>query len=238
METYTDLKKTNKWNLRKINLFIFFSLQVLLIEACQFKLNHQDLLLSDEIRNRHAEQILADQLSVEQIKIFNGDPHFNRYIATYVHKKNKSLDINSFTTSLLTLSREHSYDPIFLLAVIKTESSFNQNAIGRVGEVGLMQIRPETAEWIAGKNNIVWRGARALKDPQYNLLIGSYYFHYLRTSLQSESLKYITAYNMGLSKMKRQTADQLKEHVYFSRVVKNYLSIYSELLKIKKTNRV
>jgi soluble lytic murein transglycosylase len=223
--------------LRKFNLFLFFSLQVLFIEACHLKLDDQDIRLTDEIRNSHAEQLLHTE-DLATLREFNGDRHFNRYIAQFIEKRNKrgAIDADKFTSSLLNISRMHAYDPIFLLAVIQTESSFNPNAVGTVGEVGLMQLKPETAEWICDKNNIVWRGANALKDPEYNLLLGSYYFQYLRRTLRSESYKYITAYNMGLSGLSKADEEKLKENNYFSKVIGNYISIYSELKKIKKRN--
>lgn len=34
-------------------------------------------------------------------------------------------------------------DPILLLAISKVESSYNKKAIGKVGEIGLFQLRPE-----------------------------------------------------------------------------------------------
>jgi soluble lytic murein transglycosylase len=239
METYTAKPQKSVSLLKKINLFIFFTMQIFLIEACEYKLTEQDSMMNDQIRNMHAEQILHDEgASAEKInKEFNGDPKFNRYIAAFVKRSNRTLDADQFTNSLFTISREHSYDPVFLLAVIQTESSFNQFAIGSVGEVGLMQIRPETAEWVCLKNKIAWRGANALKDPEYNMLIGSYYFQYLKVALKSNSLKYITAYNMGLNKLNR-VSDQLTEYEYFERVVKNYLSIYSELKRIKSRKTV
>ena len=228
--------KTFKF-IRKFNLFLFFSLQVLFIEACHLKLDDQDVRLTDEIRNSHAEQLLHTN-DLAPLKEFNGDRFFTRYIAQFVEKRNKqgAIDADKFTNSLINISRLHSYDPIFLLAVIQTESSFNPNAVGTVGEVGLMQLKPETAEWICDKNNIVWRGANALKDPEYNLLLGSYYFQYLRRTLRSESYKYITAYNMGLSGLSKADEEKLKENNYFTKVISNYMAIYSELKKIKKRN--
>lgn len=235
--TNTELNKF-QITVKKINLFIFFTMQIFLIEACEFKLNQREISMNDEIRNIHAEQILLNQNSKVTFKDFNGDPQFNRYIAAYVQKRNSSIDALQFTNSLFEVSRVHSYDPVFLLAIIKTESSFNQNAIGSVGEVGLMQIKPETAAWVCLKNKIAWRGANALKDPEYNLLIGSYYFKYLKLALKSESFKYITAYNMGINKLQRTSAEDLKEHEYFEKVVNNYMTIYNELTRIKKLNLV
>lgn len=238
METYTEKTQNSASLLKKINLFIFFTMQIFLIEACEYRLTEQDSMMNDQIRTMHAEQILHDEgTSADSIKEFNGDPQFNRYIAAFVKRSNSTLNADQFTNSLFTISREHSYDPVFLLAIMKTESSFNQFAIGSVGEVGLMQIRPETAEWVCLKNKIAWRGANALKDPEYNMLIGSYYFQYLKLALNSKSIKYITAYNMGLNKLKR-VSDSLTEHEYFERVVKNYLSIYSELKQIKARKTV
>lgn len=191
--------------------------------------------MQDEIRKNHAEELLqvANPESEESISAFDGDRDFPRYIAQYLQKRNKKLDSEKFTRTLLSVSQNHAYDPIFLLAVIKTESSFNFNAVGSVGEIGLMQLKPDTAAWICKKKNIQWKGAKALKDPEYNILIGAHYFRYLRNSVDAQSLKYVNAYNMGLTSMKRTPSSDLKKHPYFGKVVKNYLSIYAELKKIK-----
>ena len=232
MKTYSFSPRSYARSFKKFNLFVFFTIQIVFIEACQYQIAEHDLLLSDEIRNVHARQLLQTK-DTGPAKDFNGDPNFNRYIAAYLESQNRSLNSESFTRSLLSISRTQSYDPVFLLAVIKTESQFNQNAIGSVGEVGLMQIKPDTAEWVCLKNNIAWRGASALKDPEYNLLIGSYYFQYLKKRVNSKSHKYVTAYNMGLSAMFRAPPERLKESDYFERVISNYLAIYSELKRIK-----
>lgn len=53
----------------------------------------------------------------------------------------------SMNLSILTLitaySIQYGLDPKVVTALIKTESQFNRTAIGSVGEVGLMQLRPE-----------------------------------------------------------------------------------------------
>jgi soluble lytic murein transglycosylase len=43
---------------------------------------------------------------------------------------------------------EHNLDKELIYAVIKTESSFNSDAVSSVGAVGLMQITPETFDWL------------------------------------------------------------------------------------------
>ena len=235
MTNYYSPLQPVSFYVKKINIFVFFSFLMVSIQACQFHVSEQDVFLSDEIRNFHALELLPDHKSDEPVREFNGDTNFNDYINTYIHNHSASIDSEKLTNSILSISRVHSYDPIFLLAVIKTESKFNENAIGSVGEIGLMQIKPDTAEWICIKNNIHWRGANALKDPEYNVLVGSYYFRYLKKVLKSKSSKYITAYNMGLRAMKRSA--HTSENTYFARVIENYLAIYKDLKKIKAKAR-
>jgi soluble lytic murein transglycosylase len=240
----TNMRQNNKIKviLKKIGQLVVFSNLLLLSEGCQFKPNNTtefSLVIQDEIRKNHAEELLLSKHANDiNIKSFDGDAKFARYIASYLKRSNKRIDSEKFTQALMALSKEKSYDPIFLLAVIKTESSFNFNAIGSAGEIGLMQIKPDTAEWIANKKNIKWKGAKALKDPEYNILIGATYFKYLKNSVKSESLKYVNAYNMGLTKMNRMPTSSLKKHPYFGKVIANYLSIYSDLQKIKSVQTI
>jgi soluble lytic murein transglycosylase len=42
-------------------------------------------------------------------------------------------------------------DPAFVYSVIKTESNFNADALSHAGAVGLMQITPDTFEWLQTK---------------------------------------------------------------------------------------
>ena len=235
--TYSPFK-SRYFYLRKLNFVFFMSLIMMSVQACQFHVTKDDVLLSDVIRNIHAKELLPDKSKTREVREFNGDKKFHEYINTYIRNNSASMDSVRLTSSVLQISRDQSYDPIFLLAVMKTESKFNENAIGSAGEVGLMQIKPDTAKWICIKNKIHWRGAAALKDPAYNVLIASYYFKYLKKVLKSKSFKYISAYNLGLGGLNRMPGKALQEHPYFARVIENYLSIYSDLKKIKQRSRV
>ncbi|AGH95779.1 lytic transglycosylase domain-containing protein [Pseudobdellovibrio exovorus] len=235
METNTENNKS-KLFARKIGLLSLFCTVLILNESCQMSAEPSLLSIQDEIRKTHAQELLSTQGEVpEKVALFDGDRNFSRYIEQYVQKRNKRINAESFTQTLMNLSQDHSYDPIFLLAVIQTESSFNFNAVGSVGEIGLMQIRPNTAEWISKKKNLPWKGAQALKDPEYNILLGAHYFQYLKSTMDSESLKYVNAYNMGPTSAKRMAQNNnLKKHPYFGKVVNNYLMIYADLKNMKE----
>jgi soluble lytic murein transglycosylase len=51
-------------------------------------------------------------------------------------------------------ARRYEVDPLLVAAVIRVESKFHPDAISRKGAVGLMQIMPSTAEWIAEQLDI------------------------------------------------------------------------------------
>lgn len=231
METNTrQFTTVNKTRSKLTSVFLFFIIMIL-NEAC-----HKvptEVVIQDEIRKTHSVELLSKKADNDSIKIFEGDIQFYDYIVQYVRKNNKKINAEKFTRTLLKISQEHNYDPIFLLAVIKTESSFNFNAVGSAGEIGLMQIKPDTAKWICEKKKIKWKGAKALKNPEYNMIVGALYFKYLKKTLKSQSKRYITAYNMGINSMMRSSTRELKSHPYFGKVTKNYITIYTELKKIK-----
>ena len=56
-----------------------------------------------------------------------------------------------YKEQVIKYSEEYKLQPFLVLSVIKTESNFNLNAISNKGAVGLMQILPSTASFIAEK---------------------------------------------------------------------------------------
>lgn len=128
--------------------------------------------------------------------------------------------------TIMKQATKHRIDPWMITAVISGESSFNPNAVGPIGEIGLMQLRPKSAEWIAKKMNIKWKGRSALRNPVYNIQIGVAYLGYLkrRHSPQGGHL-YLAAYNMGESSLLRLLSKKIEPNVYKLHVMKNYLAI-------------
>ena len=131
------------------------------------------------------------------------------------------------TRTLIEESRKYQIDPIFVMAIIKTESGFNPLIRGRHGEIGLMQIKPDTAEWIARKHKIDWNGEKTLENPAANIKIGVAYMAYLRTKFDGSANKYVSAYNMGPKNVKRLVAKKIKPVEYSSRVMKHYTAFYA-----------
>jgi soluble lytic murein transglycosylase len=145
--------------------------------------------------------------------------------------------IPKIVQTLVSDSQEQGYDPIFILAVIQTESRFNADTVGSVGEIGLMQIRPETAKWIAQQNDEPWAGRQSLFDPVTNIHFGILYFSYLRAQFPHEAYHYLPAYNMGPTNMRRvqrslasiDESGHVQKREYAMRVMRNYALIYEQM---------
>jgi soluble lytic murein transglycosylase len=70
-------------------------------------------------------------------------------------------------------------DPFLILAIIEVESEFSPKAVSPNGAIGLMQIMPETAEFISGELGISINGAKSLYNPLINVRFGIYYISFL-----------------------------------------------------------
>ncbi len=90
----------------------------------------------------------------------------------------------------------HGLDPNLVCGVIATESKFSSDTVSGKGAVGLMQIMPDTGEWVAGKLGIKDYSEDCLTDPVINIRIGTWYLEFLFDRYEEESTA-IAAYNAG-----------------------------------------
>lgn len=90
-------------------------------------------------------------------------------------------------------------DPALVAAVILCESSYDPKAESRLGARGLMQLMPDTAEWVAHK--LGEDGADYsfdnLYDPQTNIHFGTWYLGYLSRRFNGDATKIVCAYHAG-----------------------------------------
>lgn len=117
--------------------------------------------------------------------------------------------------------------PLLVASVIRVESKFDTNDVSHAGAVGLMQLMPQTAGWIAnqmpgtvsGSGNSTSSSSSSingsltfpqlvtahaqLSNPQYNVLLGSWYIHYLTNLFQGNEVAAIAAYNGGPKRVRQ-----------------------------------
>jgi soluble lytic murein transglycosylase len=77
-------------------------------------------------------------------------------------------------------ARIQQVDPFLVLGLIKVESSGNPEAKSKKGAIGLMQVTPQTAKFIADKLGEKYKGKNSLLDKETNLRYGIWYLRYLR----------------------------------------------------------
>jgi soluble lytic murein transglycosylase-like protein len=129
--------------------------------------------------------------------------------------------------TLISESNKYNLDPLFVLAVIETESHFNPRAHGKRGDIGLMQILPDTSEWMA--HRLKMKGRVDLRDPLMNIKIGTAYLAHLRKHFGPVGSRYLAAYNMGIHNVHKLLAREKEPILYANRVLKNYRDLYQRL---------
>ncbi len=209
---------------------------MIMIAFQNFQFMPEDLMglqpVNESMREVHAKEILGSQYkkSMAAQKSELSDLHFKLYqeVRSQLSPQHRSKAFR-LTQAILKESAQRGFDPVFVAAVIKTESRYNPLAIGDVGEIGLMQIRPETAFWIAKKYKINFSRADELKDPVKNVQIGVAYLDYLRGTFPSKAYRYIAAYNMGPRNVRKLMAQNKRPKEYPSRIFKHYKETYERL---------
>jgi soluble lytic murein transglycosylase len=104
-------------------------------------------------------------------------------------------------------SAEYGLDPYFVSAVIHTESGFDPQAASGVGALGLMQIMPETGEWIAGKLGVEDYSKQMLYDPETNIRFGCWYLGFLSERFGSNLQLVMAGYNAGHNRVAEWVGD-------------------------------
>lgn len=87
-------------------------------------------------------------------------------------------------------------DPLLVLSMIITESSFKRNQLSHKGAVGLMQIKPSIGKAVAWKWRIDWPSENGLRNPVFNVKVGIAYLFELIYKF-GEIKQAVIAYNLG-----------------------------------------
>lgn len=136
---------------------------------------------------------------------------------------------------------EYSLDCHLIASMIYCESSFDPEAVSGVGAVGLMQIMPETAEWIAMRLGERDFKLNSLTAPETSVRFGCYYMSFLLERYNGSYFRAVAAYHCGHGAMDAVLRDFVPEYdgdepelpgretkKYVSRVLSAY-EIYQEL---------
>ena len=123
-------------------------------------------------------------------------------------------------------SKKYGYDPMFVMAIILTESSFRKGQSSSAGALGLMQVVPYVGADVAPRAGVNWDGKATLQQPEDNIKVG--------TRLLFEQIlkfgdvkKALVSYNMGETALR----DMMKRH---QPLPKKYLRAIEENYRMLK----
>ncbi len=137
-------------------------------------------------------------------------------------------------------SQEYSVPQNIIYAVIKTESGFESDALSNKGAIGLMQITPDTFNWLLTKNPQNDVNVDSLYKPETNIKYGTYFLSLLYSEFGTWENAF-AAYNAGRSRVNDWLADEnystdgrltnipYKETRDYVKKVSEACEIYSEL---------
>lgn len=148
-----------------------------------------------------------------------------RAVLSFLRSRHTGLsqhDEENVARAVVHEAKRHDLDPALVLAVIQVESGGFNFATSHVGALGLMQLLPSTAEELANRANLDWRGTDSLFDPVMNVKLGTAYIKHLADKYGDVSTA-LAAYNWGPGRIDRRIRKGSSvPSVYIERVMKAF----------------
>jgi soluble lytic murein transglycosylase-like protein len=131
-------------------------------------------------------------------------------------------EVRKLTDVIYTESKKYRYDPMFVLAIILTESSFKKGQKSPAGARGLMQVVPFVGEDVASRAGVDWQGPPTLFEPELNIKLGM--LHLFEQILKFGDIKKaLVAYNLGEARLRGLLRkDQPVPKSYLNKVLETY----------------
>ncbi|SCW55021.1 soluble lytic murein transglycosylase [Paenibacillus tianmuensis] len=140
---------------------------------------------------------------------------------------------------------KYDLDPFLVAAVIRVESNYLTETESKKGAYGMMQLMPDTANWIIDKARFSEEFKTSLNDPAVSIELGSWYLNWLFKQFDGNRIAVLAGYNAGHGKVSRwlqenawdgtlQNADRIpygETRHYIQRVMyyyNKYVKLYGE----------
>ncbi len=101
-----------------------------------------------------------------------------------------------YAKEIETWSQKRQLNPLLVTALMRQESRFEAKVHSPVGAVGLMQVMPSTAKWIAPQIKMQEKDYN-LEIPNDNIMMGTWFLDSTHKQYKNNSLLAVTSYNAG-----------------------------------------
>jgi soluble lytic murein transglycosylase len=99
-----------------------------------------------------------------------------------------------FLDPIQNWSEQRQLNPLLVTALIRQESRFMPKIRSSAGAVGLMQVMPDTASYIASHIKLK---TYKLDDPEDSIKLGTWYLDYTHAEFKGNSMLAVASYNAG-----------------------------------------
>jgi len=203
----------NKWYDKPISAFFYPSFNIRNLNSSDERLKKRVMLLKKANLKKYAiREILffvkkkKGNIAVKCFLLQRVDAWKESIKCAKKIEKNNIRDIFMYPLAYYDLVKNAAdssgLDPLLILSVMRQESMFQQKAYSVAGALGLMQLMPYTARWIAEKTGEDFHNLKELFLPEKNIKLGSIYLKKLIQDFGVLPLA-LAAYNAGEYRVKQ-----------------------------------
>jgi soluble lytic murein transglycosylase len=153
------------------------------------------------VRDFSDEQLLAAAKVAQRHGIY--DRAINTAIRTVSRHDFSLRYLAPYREQMRVVLQQHQLDEAFVYGLIRQESRFIADIKSSAGAMGLMQLMPATAKWVASKLGVQNFNASLVTDINTNLQLGAYYLKHVLSQFDQQPLLAAAAYNAGPGRAKR-----------------------------------
>lgn len=192
------------------------------------RFQHADLTLYARVPDDPAIARVAVFRQLEELRLARNewqhlldrnDPEVRRALAAYAHRSGwPELSVEAaqasgsadaipwrfpaaYADAFTDAAASQGSDPHLLMAIARRESAFNRDAVSAAGARGLMQVLPDTAAQLSGRDPAPTPGD--LLEADVSIEYGSRYFNRLQRRYSGNRVLALAAYNAGPSRVDR-----------------------------------
>ncbi len=181
------------------------------------------------IKNFTDQQLLAAAKVAERHQIY--DRVINTALKTVTQHDFSLRYLAPYRAQMQPVIQQQQLDEAYVYGLIRQESRFIADIKSSAGAMGLMQLMPATAKWVANKLGIQKFQTNMATDVSTNLQLGTYYLRHVLDQFDQQPLLAAAAYNAGPGRAKRwRDAKSLEGAIYAETIPFNETREYVQVV--------